>query len=433
MSDEEKDFYIKGKIKEGYIPEKIDNLFNNSIKIIENKGEKTMEKNNNENIKNNMNQNNQSKKMPVALKRILATVACLTILLGGNIYAKSQGYDNIFFMIKYIITGQEVISGMENILSDREINISYERIDISEKLSVIIESLVVEENQAKLNLKSFHYRMDEKDEAIQLKYEIRDKDGKILCIQEGKKPNENLYECKEQLIINEFSDNITKLELSLYNNVTNNKIAKLEIDLENKEVIISEKDVMEKVSEVELKKYLSSFAYLVTPWEIWGLNRIKPESFEVEKIMQSAIDLGIEKGILKYSDKGYSAEEIQKIANAFIHKNITYNNIQDNIRKINDTTIEFDGWHYRLSNSKPIYYQEVDGGIWISDCLTVDDINYSNGVYQVTFIHYYWLTAGGTIDDQEKYKTTMSLKLNEDTSISKYSIVEIGETKLITE
>ena len=42
MNDEEKDVYIKGKIKNGYIPEKIDNLFNNSTKIIENKGEEKM-------------------------------------------------------------------------------------------------------------------------------------------------------------------------------------------------------------------------------------------------------------------------------------------------------------------------------------------------------------------------------------------------------
>ena len=77
--------YIKGKIKDGYIPDRIDNLFNNSIKIIENKGEKEMENN------FNMNQNqtnNQKKKMPTAMKTTIATAACVTILLGGGkIYA----------------------------------------------------------------------------------------------------------------------------------------------------------------------------------------------------------------------------------------------------------------------------------------------------------------------------------------------------------
>lgn len=37
-SDEEKDLYIKSKIKDGHIPEKIDNLFNNSINL-EKRGE----------------------------------------------------------------------------------------------------------------------------------------------------------------------------------------------------------------------------------------------------------------------------------------------------------------------------------------------------------------------------------------------------------
>ena len=34
--DEEKDLYIKAKLKDGHIPEKIDNLFNNSAKLVEN-------------------------------------------------------------------------------------------------------------------------------------------------------------------------------------------------------------------------------------------------------------------------------------------------------------------------------------------------------------------------------------------------------------
>ena len=37
-SDEEKDLYIKSKIKDGHIPEKIDNLFNNSINLEKERG-----------------------------------------------------------------------------------------------------------------------------------------------------------------------------------------------------------------------------------------------------------------------------------------------------------------------------------------------------------------------------------------------------------
>lgn len=44
ISDEEKDLYIKSKIKDGNIPPKINDLFENSLKIIEEKGRKIWRK-----------------------------------------------------------------------------------------------------------------------------------------------------------------------------------------------------------------------------------------------------------------------------------------------------------------------------------------------------------------------------------------------------
>ena len=51
-SDEEKDLYIKSKIKDGHIPEKIDNLFNNSINLEKERG-----------INMNMNEINEPQKI----------------------------------------------------------------------------------------------------------------------------------------------------------------------------------------------------------------------------------------------------------------------------------------------------------------------------------------------------------------------------------
>ena len=64
ISDEEKDLYIKSKIKDGNIPPKINDLFENSLKIIEEKGEKNME----ENIENNKQ---EPKKKRKALRAII--------------------------------------------------------------------------------------------------------------------------------------------------------------------------------------------------------------------------------------------------------------------------------------------------------------------------------------------------------------------------
>ena len=83
MNNEEMDIYIKSKIKDNYIPERIDNLFNNSAKIIENKGEKQME----ENLKSNQNQeqNNNNQKKPENKKIVggLLLSAALTSFFTG--------------------------------------------------------------------------------------------------------------------------------------------------------------------------------------------------------------------------------------------------------------------------------------------------------------------------------------------------------------
>lgn len=58
VSDKEKDLYIKSNIKDGKIPHKIDELFENQLKII---GGEKMEENINETI-NEEKQQNQRKK-----------------------------------------------------------------------------------------------------------------------------------------------------------------------------------------------------------------------------------------------------------------------------------------------------------------------------------------------------------------------------------
>lgn len=128
ISDEEKDLYIKSKIKDGNIPPKINDLFENSLKIIEEKGEKNME----ENIENNKQ---EPKKKRKALRAIISIAACAVIALsGGNIYATTKGYDNVFFMIKEWIMQSTETDDKDKILSDRDITISYQPIQITDNI-----------------------------------------------------------------------------------------------------------------------------------------------------------------------------------------------------------------------------------------------------------------------------------------------------------
>lgn len=185
MNDEEKDLYIKAKIKDGHIPERIDNLFNNSIKIIENKGEEKMEEKKDQNTEENSEINNdnkkqaEKKKMPVAAKRILATAACLTVLIGGgNIYASTQGYDNIFFLIMDKLGISTDAFGKDNILSDRDITISYKPIEIARGTQLQVNSLVIKDNEAKLKVQVKETGLDEK--ITPLTYVVKDENGTEL-------------------------------------------------------------------------------------------------------------------------------------------------------------------------------------------------------------------------------------------------------------
>ena len=204
MNNEEMDIYIKSKIKDNHIPERIDNLFNNSAKIIENKGEKQMEENLKLNQNQEQNNNNQkkpeNKKRPVAFKRVLATAACLTLLLGGgNIYASTQGYDNIFFLIAEKLGISLDVFGKENILSDRDITISYRPIEIAKGTQIQINNLVIKDNQAKLKLQVKSSNV--KNTLAPLRYIVKDENGSELCNYTSAHSQSNV-DYKEEIILN---------------------------------------------------------------------------------------------------------------------------------------------------------------------------------------------------------------------------------------
>lgn len=431
MNDEEKDVYIKGKIKDGHIPERIDNLFNNSIKIIENKGEETME----ENL--NMNQNNQNKpekkKMPVALKRVLATAACLTLLLGGgNIYASTQGYDNIFFMIKYMITGQEV-SGKENILSDRDITISYKTIEIAKGTQIQVNSLVIKNNEAKLKM-----HVDEKNakEIITpLTYKVRDGKGVELCNYTSAH-SQTHTDFKEELVLNNYNNDTKELILEIYD-LNMEKIVELEINLESKEInVIGNVEEVTKISEEELKQYLSAFAMLN-----YNSTEYNREMTVNEKKMITALLIAENKAINVdvglYSKngtdvkRGLDKEKVHALIESFTDLELNENGVID---------FNTDGMFYTQTyKGKNQYIYERDEIGCNPTCLEVTDISYVNGIYNVTFKFCYSTEenksfgAATTVEDLPIYEMSMGLILDEENEYSKYRVSTMSEPTIFEE
>lgn len=452
MNDEEMDVYIKGKIKDGHIPERIDNLFNNSIKIIENKGVGKMETEKIENIeeKQNLNQNNkkgpEKKKVPVALKRVVATAACLIVLLGGgNLYAMSQGYDNIFFLIKHIITGEDV-RGKENILSDRDITISYRSIEIAEGTQIQINSLVIKDNEAKLKIKV--NEAEAKEIITPLTYIIKDESGDELC---NYKSTQSQIETdyQEVLTLENYKDDTKKLELELLKNDAT-RIVTFEIDLENKEInVIGNAEEVTKISEEELKQYLGAFAML---------------SYKGTEYRDFSKDtVGVEN-----TKKMFAALQIAEINNIDIYTNdidahggekyTSYNTLLDR-EKVNSilqafTTVELNqegALELDLDEGGLFDAVKINGKLQYSDgswvlrddiisptCLEITNIDYIGGIYNVTFKFCYSTEANkgfgeSSIEDLPVYEMSIGLILNEDNEYSKYKVSTISEATLFEE
>lgn len=137
--DNEKDFYIKQMLKkDDLMSKKAEDVFNNFLE-----GEIKMEKEKVVNI-------NEAKDKKFNRKKILSIVATLVVVfLGANVYAATQGYNNIFFMIKNIAT-TGTISGKAEILKDKDITISYEPIEVAKGVKVQFNRFIVKDNKAKL-------------------------------------------------------------------------------------------------------------------------------------------------------------------------------------------------------------------------------------------------------------------------------------------
>lgn len=246
-SDEEKDLYIKSKIKDGHIPEKIDDLFNNSINLVKERGI-------------NMNEINEPQKIkPKALwvKRTIATAACAVIVIGGgNIYATTQGYDNIFFMIKHLVTKDETVhKDKSDILSDRDITISYETINLTENIAMQVQKIQINGKDAKLILAIKEKELEKDDKIVPLKYEVYNINNKILCSQlSSKEDNESTY--MEELNLKNYDTSANKLVLKIYK-ANGDEITTLKIDIENKTIEVEDAvEALQKISETELKKFL---------------------------------------------------------------------------------------------------------------------------------------------------------------------------------
>ena len=232
--DRNDDKFIKDFFKEDtLISKKADDIFNKFITgdiddlLNENEEEiipnNVVDINEEKNKRENKKQNKSERKHNGARRFLSAVASVAIVFVAVNAYASTQGYENIFFMIKDLIYGEVVIENKDEILSDRDITISYESIDVSSGLEIQINKLFIDENKAILSI----YIEEDPNTTIRPNtykvYDITDGDRVLLTTCESLSITDELLSkypgstYTEEIILDNFKNSTKVLELEVKN------------------------------------------------------------------------------------------------------------------------------------------------------------------------------------------------------------------------
>lgn len=412
LDDKEKDLFIKNELqKDDLISKKADDLFNDFFKDginIENQ-EKIVKL-------------NQRRSQPITWqKRVLSMVASLMIIfLAANGYAATRGYNNIFFAIKKIFTEQEDITATKDeILLDRDITISFKDIEIADGLSIQINSLVVENNDAKLYLSI----TENGNSVYPGKYVVKDVSNKefILASQNANRDSvEKIMGITYQEIINlkGIKENTNDISLEVLEQ-DGTSISLMRIDLKNKEISVltgKSKGAVQKLSETELKGILGKYATLVV-----GDSENRKDELKYKKLMLITT--------LMYEKENYNNDIVfskDKVLKA-------YQELTGEVVTNPKDILENNSFMYYDEEKEEFKYSENGtDGFTPYMVLEVKDLNYTNGIYiaDVVFIA---PTEGDYIDNNleelDQYEMKIQFKLNSVYEYTRYQIVNSDSLK----
>ena len=440
MNDEEqKDLFIKSELKKyNEVPDKINDLFNNSIKCIDEKEARMMNNNfqENSNVNNtkdasmNTNDTNNSIKFKknTFTKKFLGLAACFVILLGGgNLYATSQGYENVFFMIKEWIVPVISTDKADDIWSDRDITISYKPIQITDDIQVVVKKLQTTDNGAKLILNVIENETQNSSKtSTPLNYEIFNKDNEQLCKQKSSKENDTEKEYTEELNI--ITNSFGKLEtiiLDIYD--SNYKyLTPITIDLKNKTIeIIGEKEALKKISETELKEFLNYEA---------GMGVTNETNYlETDRIDQQ---IAVVTSFLSANEKLPDYSNV-KTKNYFIIDEKLLDDVAKNVFnvEIDKSKLNKNSLYTSFDYKGTKYFGQKDGNdiLFVGNCINVSNISFCGGVYTVTYSYGFFDDGidGFDIDGVTIYQNTVRLKYDENNKYSKFVIVSREKPTII--
>ena len=156
----------------------------------------------------------------------------------------------------YEKNNKKTITDEEEIFSDKVITLSYNPIEIVDGITIQINKLEIYENESSLYL--FVY--DANSELLPLNYSLKSEGLEETKVKSEKIIGERLSP-QEKLTVNyKFSSDEL---ITLYvKDKDENLLKEIEINLGDKEIVVSSQEEVGKISQVELKKYLNIFSEL---------------------------------------------------------------------------------------------------------------------------------------------------------------------------
>jgi len=409
---EENDKKIKELFHEDkFISKKADDLFNNFLKE-----------------ESNMNKEHEPKVRKMSIwKRALATAACFVVLLGGaNIYASTKGYGNVFFLIKYLVTGEKVeIVDKNELLSDRDIVISYEPIQLTENIRIQVRRLQIKDNKAVL---SVVVKEDgEANNIVPLKYVVNNSKGDIICEQTSQREIMTIdNEYCDELQLSSLYESDSKIALSIYNNASQ-QLVKLIIDINNKTITVEgAEEAISKISEVDLKKFLdivSTYQHITKEDDDLDEkakkfdmdSRIILASTFLDKSDRNAIPAKSYSAKIDSNTEGNKVEVINQVL-----KELGYRPIEDNYNGNKFKKVSYQGDEY-------FAYNQID--LDTNTCIEITNLTYAAGIYKAEYTYTGIAerdTFNVSIGESDINSATIFFKVNENNEYSKYTITQFN-------
>ena len=371
-----------------------------------------------ENLNNNQQpkKQEQKKKEPsIKTKKRKAKAAVITLstigvlLLGLQVYASTNGYGNVFFMIKNLITTGNP-AGEQEIFSDKDITLSYKSIELAEGLKIQANRLEIKDGKTKifLSVKS----QDEKQ--LPLKYEVStlNTDGTETAKKEieGNKPENTAYFDYEDILTLDYEVEENAIITLRISDSSNKELRTLEINLQTREITVKGEKNFEKISQIELKKYLSAFSLLNDKSNYTVSDNLIEIATKIQAIDNSKI-------LLK-------RETINEIAKQIYGENAKFETKKDSqgkdVEVLKDMRV---GTYETLDDTYDLMEHDREG-----KCLKIEDIEFENDIYTVKYIYILATPEdinADKLEDLPQYETTIKLKRNENNTYSKYEIVSL--------